>query len=337
VADSAADSAVDSPVDPAAESSSGAGPPPCDPIDFFANLIDRIRPLDANDTAAARDNLHALCQLLNTQPKFARVMRRALIAVSSNHRHSEIYTATGILPNTGFFTEIFRRIGHKWLPEALEKDLLQSAVRQVFHDPDDARWVVGVGEDAWLHLIAALRFRDQKAAPEIPRPVIEMLRSLRVLSYWIAAAGMERELLRLDRALETYESPFVTQNEELLAYITAYQRGWRKSEVEVSDDKHLLVLLDQCIAVIDRVRKRAARDGTSVRLTYHLQHLRQLILRCEQLLDILDRLLHDPDGGTAMPAIVHLFTHLISEECQRDNLRLHWRRNTELIARRITD
>ena len=312
-------------------------PDPVDPIDFFASLIDQIRPLEASDTAAARDNLLTLCRLLDARPEFAEILRRALIAVSSSHRHSEIYTTTGILPNTGFVTEIFRRIGHKWLPEALEKDLLRTAVRRVFHAANDALWVIGVGEETWLQLVEALRFAEQKAAPEMPRPIFEMLRSLRVLSYRIAAAGMEPELLRLDRALETYESPFVTQNEEMLAYIDAYQAGWRNPEAEVSDDKQLLVLLDQCIEVVDRVRKRAARDGTSIRLTYHLQRLRQLILRCEQMLDILDQLLHDPDGGTAMPAIVHLFTQLISEECQRDNLRLHWRRNTELIALRVTD
>lgn len=308
-----------------------------DPIELFAGLIDAIRPVHAADTAGARDNLRELCRHLDAQPEFARAVREGLIAISSRHRHSEIYTSTGILPNTGFFSEIFRRVGHKILPEALEKDLLRSALRQVFRKPSDGVWVMAVGEEAWMQLVEALRFKDQTSAPEMPKPIADMLRSLRVISYWIAAAGMEPELLKLDRALETYESPFVTQNEELLAYIDAYPRAWRNPDVQISDDKHLLVLLDQCIAVIDRMRKRAARDGTSIRLTYHLQRLQQLIQRCEQVLDILDRLMQSPDGATAMQPIVHLFTHLISEECQRDNLRLHWQRNTELIALRVTD
>ena len=43
------------------------------------------------------------------------------------------------------------------------------------------------------------------------------------------------------------------------------------------------------------------------------------------------------DGETAMPSIVGLFTHLVEEECRRDDLRQHWRHNTELIALRITE
>jgi site-specific recombinase len=201
--------------------------------------------------------------------------------------------------------------------------------------------VVGAGEAAWLQLVEALHFDEQAANPEMPRPLAEILRSLRVISYWIAAAGMEPELLRLDRALETYESPFVTQNEELIASIDAYPLAWRQTVTTISDDRHLRVLIDQCLQVIEKTRKHAARDGTSIRLTYHLQRLQQLILRCEQLLDILDTLRHDPDGQSAYPAIVHLFTRLITrlirDECQRDNLRQHWRHNTELIALRVTD
>jgi site-specific recombinase len=49
----------------------------------------------------------------------------------------------------------------------------------------------------------------------------------------------------------------------------------------------LRVLFSQCRDVIERVRRNAARNGTSIRLTYHLQRLRQLLQRSEQLLDIL--------------------------------------------------
>lgn len=56
-------------------------------------------------------------------------------------------------------------------------------------------------------------------------------------------------------------------------HIGAYPGAWRNSEAMISDDKHLRVLLDQCQQVIEKIRKRAAREGTSIRLTYHLQRL----------------------------------------------------------------
>ena len=308
-----------------------------DPGDLFTKLIDEIRPHRLSDVDAARRNLQALCHVLSLNAEFRLAIRTKLYALSLTHRHSDLYTSTGILPNTSFITECLRRIGHTILPEALDKDLLRSTLRRVFHNPRDGQWVAGVGEDAWLQLIAALRFDEQARSDEMPRPLAEILRSLRILSYWIAAFGMEPELLRLDRALETYDSPFVTQNEELIAYIDAYPASWRNPDAEISDDKHLRVLFDQCLGVIERIRKRAGRDGTSIGLTYHLQRLQQLIQRSEELLDILEALREDPDGATAHPPIVRTFAHLIDEECQRNNLRRHWRNNTQLIALRVTD
>ena len=311
--------------------------PDADPTDLFTRLIDKIRPRQSADLESAKRNLQALCHLLNLHAEWRQAVREKLNELSRAYRHSELYTSTGILPNTSFASEFLRRIGHTILPEVLDKELLRTLLRKAFRKANDGSWVVGVGEEAWLQVIAALHFEEQAANPEIPRPLTEILRSLRVISYWIAAFGMEPELLRLDRALETYDSPFVTQNEELIAYIDAYPGAWRKTDADISDDKHLRVLLDQCLLVIEKIRKRAARDGTSIRLTYHLQRLTQLIRRSERLLDILDHLRQHPDGESANPAIVYLFTRLIRDECQRNNLRQHWRHNTELIALRVTD
>ena len=311
--------------------------PDKDPTELFIQLIAEIRPHNLHDSDSARRNLQALCHLLNTQPGLRKHVREALAVLSHNHRHSELYTSTGILPNTGFFSEIFRRIGHKILPEAVDHNLLRTALRKIFSNPGDQHWVIRVGNDAWLQVINALHFEEREPPPEMPRPLGEILRSLRVISYWITACGMEPELLRLEPALENYESPFIAQNQELIAYIETYPLAWRKTAALIIDDKHLRVLLDQCLQVIEKIRKRAVRDGTSIPLTYHLQRLQQLIQRCEQLLDIVDSLLHDPDGQSALPAIVTLFTHLIREECLRNNLVQHWRRNTELIALRVTD
>ena len=311
--------------------------PDADPTELFVQLIDAIRPHRSTDLETAKRNLQALCHLLSTHAEFRAAVRKKVGTLSQSHRHSELYTSTGILPNTGFATEFIRRIGHSILPEVLDKDLLRTLLRKIFRKATDGFWVIGIGEEAWLELIATLHYEEQPPAPEMPHPLAEILRSLRVISYWIAAFGMEPELLRLERGLETYDSPFVAQNEELITYIGAYPGAWRNSEAMISDDKHLRVLLDQCQQVIEKIRKRAAREGTSIRLTYHLQRLQQLIQRCGHLLDIVEPLRQSPDGKAANPAIVYLFTQLIRDECQRNNIGQHWRQNTELIALRVTD
>lgn len=311
--------------------------PDADLTSLLALLVDEIRPADARDGQTARRNLQALCYVLSTEAELRCGLRDALSELARTYRHSELYTTTGILPNTGFVSEGFRRLGHTLLPEVLDPGLLRTVLRRAFDRPSDRHWVIGVGEDSWLQLIAALRFDEAPASEVFPESLAEILRSLRVLSYWIAACGMEPELLRLEPSLETYESPFVAQNREMSAYIEAFPATWGKPLTAASDDRHLRVLFSQCQEVIDRVRKNAAQKGTSIRLTYHLQRLRQLLRRCEQLLDILAALQTEPRSALAYPPIVRLFTQLVREECQRNNLLRHWRHNTELIALRVTD
>jgi site-specific recombinase len=182
-----------------------------------------------DDCETARRNLQALCYILSTRPELRAALRAAFSRLARDYRHSELYTATGILPNTGFVSEACRRIGHKFLPEVLDPGLLRTLLRRVFDRPSDRQWVIGVGDDTWLKLIDALRFAEDPPSTTLPQSLIELLHSLRVLSYWIVACGMEPELLRLEPALETHESPFVAQNRELTAYIDSYPEQLAKT------------------------------------------------------------------------------------------------------------
>lgn len=320
-----------------AELLSRFGSPQANSIQLLTQLVDAIRPADPGDLGLAQSRMTALSQLLDARPELRAGLRNALSELAQTHRHGELYTVTGILPNTGFVTEALRRVGHRLLPEVLDRGLLRTVLRRLFHQPSDQRWVTGVGEDAWLQLITAMRFDEQPAGEQMPAAVVEILRSLRVLSYWIAAGGVEPELLRLEPSLETHESPFLAQNVEMTAYIAALAEHWGSAVDGERDERQLRVLFSQCREVIERVRRRAARDGTSIRLTYQLRRLRQLLRRSEQLLDILAGLHGDRSGIAAYPPIVTLAVQIIGDECLRDDLGRHLRQNTELIALRVTE
>ena len=97
---------------------------------LFTQLISKIRPRHADDSDSARRNLQALCHILNSRPELRHGLRAGLRTLGAKHSHSALYTTTGILPNTGFVSEFFRRVGHKILPEALDADLLRTPLRQ---------------------------------------------------------------------------------------------------------------------------------------------------------------------------------------------------------------
>jgi site-specific recombinase len=89
-------------------------------------------------------------------------------------------------------------------------------------------------------------------------------------------------LLRIDPALEEYDSPFLALHHEVDA--------WRRGEVD--DTRQIDVLLEQCRDALDRVRRRSAEVGTSIELTLQSTRLTQQMTRLRNLVA-----LADPAGG----------------------------------------
>jgi len=106
----------------------------------------------------------------------------------------------------------------------------------------------------------------------------------------ISAIGLEPELVRHEPSIEEFESPFLAQNPEALAYLTRYETWWVNPDSQCDDDKQLLVLLDQCNKLIERIHRHAALEGTSIRLTFVLKRLQQHLDRFAILLALLDSL-----------------------------------------------
>src|SRR3546814_3372074 len=88
---------------------------------------------------------------------------------------------------------------------------------------------------------------------------LQILDALQVVSYRIAAIGLEPEFVRSYPAIERYESPFLMQNVEVHAFIADRRSAATEKRDPAIDDKHLLMLLDQCKTIIDKVRKQAAQ------------------------------------------------------------------------------
>ncbi|MCR3949467.1 site-specific recombinase, partial [Aeromonas caviae] len=108
-------------------------------------------------------------------------------------------------------------------------------------------------DTAWIALLDALRFDEAAAPPSMQRlPMsIQLLEALQVLSYRIAAIGLEPELVRNHPAIQQYESPFLMQNVELREFLEERKRALAEAREPGIDDRHLLVLLDQCEEIAD--------------------------------------------------------------------------------------
>jgi site-specific recombinase len=308
-----------------------------DPAKLIAVLTAKIRPPKACDADHAAHMIQALCHILGRRPELRTALRDALFELLCTRKPVSLYVESGVLPSTGFFSELHRRISHKLLPDAIDTDYLKDILALIFIRQDDDVWVSAVADACWLELLLALRFDEQPADDGLPVPLRGILDAVLVLSYRISSIGLEPELIRNEPALEEFASPFLTQNDEVGEYLEQFASVWQNPELELQDEKHILVLLDQCSQVIQKVRRTASRFGTSISLTFLLQRLTQQMERMEALLAILADLRQDKTGSSAQPLFVSLFKTLVSGECHKNDVRQHWQESLELLALRVTE
>ena len=250
-----------------------------DPVRLWSALVDKLRPARPTEADTAAGNLRELGNLLARRPDLLANLRKAVLELFAGRKQVTMYVSSGLLPSTGFFSETSRRFGSRMLPELLDTAHLKDLLSAVFHRVDDEEWVRAIPDEDWQDFLRLLvghqtPMFEEDASP-LPSAVGEILESLRVLSFHVSAIGLDRELVRIDPHLEEHESPFLAQNAELLAYIGHYKEWWTTPGALIADDKHLTVMLHQCDEVLQRVRKRAMRVGTSLTLTFKLERLRQ--------------------------------------------------------------
>ncbi|TWI70159.1 site-specific recombinase [Pseudoduganella lurida] len=311
-------------------------------------LVDRLRPRRPGDHARATAAVRTLTQLLRGNPAHAQQLRAYTLRLLQTRRHASLYSEVGVLSNDGFFTELKRRIAYRVLPPALGDDYLSDLLDQLLYKQTDYQWVSAVPAADWLDLFDTLFTRRDRAVL-LPG----MLEAIRTLSYRVAAIGLEPKLTNFHTEMEEFESPFLVQNREVVHYLDGYARRLAGEPVALDDAKHLLVMLDQCDAVVAKIRRKALSQGTSIALTYLLVTLTQSIDRMRKLLFLIDISGELPgapdvalDAAHAQPRQRHvqqraaglaLAMELIEAHNNKYTVRDLFRDNIHLLARNVTE
>lgn len=296
-------------------------------------LVDALRPHKVDDEQQVLMNIRALAYVLEHQPGYRQAIRQTLLAVLMETRQLPLYTESGILANTGFFSTLFKRLGERLMPFPYKATSLKDRLGSWFHHKHDYLWLGRVPASTWGDLWQAMSWHEEQAGDGIRHTRRQMLEALQVLSARVTAIGLEPELVRLCPEIEQFESPFLHLNAETLKYTEAYRHDMTQGESRHEDEKHMLVLLDQCEAILGKMRKNVARYGISVALTYHALRLHQHIQRMRALLTLLD----PAYNAAAHPELFSLLVELVKAENRQYSLRDVFKGNTELLALQVTE
>lgn len=340
--------------------------PDSDRIDLLVDLVDRLRPRRASDHDYARAQVRTLTQLLKGHPGQAWTLRRYLTRLLETRRHTSLYSDVGILSNDGFFTELKKRIAYRILPPALDDSYLSDTLDRVLCREDDYQWIRAVPNADWLELFDVVAnaappdgAEHESAESSRARRIVlaGLLDAIRTLSCRVCALGLEPRLIHAHMEIEEVDSPFLMQNIEANKYLDDYGRLMCGEVDTMEDARHLLVMLDQCEAVVLKIRSKALASGTSVALTYLLVALTQSIDRLRKLLFLVDTSGELPSAPTvdvetlaneATPptepptslrraAAVDLAQELAEAHNTKYEVRGLLRDNIDLLARNVTE
>ena len=315
-----------------------------DPLAQFVGLVDALRPANADNALLATARFTLLCELLETDETLRAALRSRLIALFAGRKQVSFFADSGILPNTGFFSELWRRIVQRVFPAIIDTTYFKDCVNLIFHRRDDYIWLESVPTELKLRFWQALAMAEPRDESSMIDSLSQMLDAGDVLAIRIGAMGLEPELVRLHPSIDEHDSPFLALAAEAQQFSASYRKYLAGGDSPAEDERQLHVLIDQCRDVILRIRSRAANIGTSLSLTYLLRRLEQSLSRLEMLVAILctrheaaGMELDDRGDYKSITLWVDFLGQAIHGEGLRRGIRGHISRTIGLLALRVTD
>jgi len=306
--------------------------PEADALELTHHLISVLRPQNRRDDQSAERYQHML-SVLEADGELRRAFRAHIVHFIAARRLMTFFTDSGILPGTGFFSEWWRILGNRLLPEALDERQLKDCLHVIFDRADDWRWLERIRDGAsqrfWALIAPAeeLRSLDWRGIEE------QMLDAVLLLAHRVSGLGIEGELMRASPDFDDHTPRFIALSAEALDFVNAFRTAQSDPELAADDGSQLLVIAAQCQDTLQRIRKRALSIGTSLHLSYILTRSEQSLLRLHELVAILT------GGGhtEAIEASAEFARAAFLAENRRNSLGFYMTQLSRLLAVRVTE
>ncbi|MEF9942956.1 MAG: hypothetical protein RR758_02075, partial [Burkholderiaceae bacterium] len=170
--------------------------PEADPVALFSDLVACVRPSRARDGDAARANVERLLAALEASPRRRQAVALQLHRLLGSREMVGFFADSGILPATGFFSEVGRILGGRLLPEVPDETEFRGCLHAIFDDRRDWIWLAELPDDLIDRVWRVMAVESGADEPDA-RLADQMLEAALVLAYRVSGMGIERDLERL--------------------------------------------------------------------------------------------------------------------------------------------
>ncbi len=282
--------------------------PEADSVVALTQLFDWVRPHRREPASAAVARYEAVVVRIESDPAAAAQVRYHVLELLRSRRLVSYFADSGILPATGFFTELGRIVTERLLPELPDQGDLRAVIRQLVHDRRDGVWL-------------------QALPPSLGQ------RFWRIVGH---DAGAVAPLLN-----PVYAPRFRGLASAAQRFVDAFRARLQDPAVDFEDEDELLVMVDQCEDALERARRASMRLGTSLHLTFLMRRTAQSLQRVATLSRLLgSRFRHENDASGREAALLGwtaLVRNSLRAENRRNSIREHLSKGMALLALRVTD
>jgi site-specific recombinase len=307
-----------------------------DTLELTRQLVAVLRPQNRRDHDAA-ERYQAMLDQLESDETLRAAFRGHVVHFIATRRLVTFFTDSGILPGTGFFSEWWRILGSRLLPEVPDERRLKDCLHVVYDRASDWRWLEEIPPESsqrFWELIAPaeeLRNIDWRSIQE------QMLDAVLLLAHRVSGLGVESELMRASPNFDDDTPRFVALSAEALDFVNAFRAALNDPELTPDDGSQLLVIAAQCRDSLQKIRKRALTVGTSLHLSYLLTRSEQSLERLCDLAAILTTGQQTTARSEAIQAWAEFAHAAFLAENRRNSLRFYIAQLSHLLAVRVTE
>jgi site-specific recombinase len=322
--------------DPLAEALNRFRTADADTLELMRRLVAALRPQNRRDGGSA-ERYQFMLDRLESDPALLAAFRSHVVHFIATRRLVTFFTESGVLPGTGFFSEWWRILGSRLLPEVPDERRLKDCLHVIYDRTDDWRWLEAIPPEASQRFWSLLAPAEELRNIDWHRIQEQMLDAVLLLAHRVSGLGIENELRRASPNLDDDTPSFVALSAEALDFVTAFRAALNDPEQSADDGSQLLVIADQCQNTLQRIRKRALTVGTSLHLSYLLTRAEQSLERLRDLAAILTASQLSTTRSEAIQSWGEFAHAAFLAENRRNSLRFYVAQLSRLLAVRVTE
>ncbi|MGE3975567.1 MAG: hypothetical protein AB7F59_13660 [Bdellovibrionales bacterium] len=293
---------------------------------------------DSNDSLGTKKTDHHVpiarlsyfLDVLNNHLTWKREVAKVLRDFLRESSTLSLFSQSGLVQETGLWSETMDRILHTILPKPLHESEMSDFFSRIFTSEFDVKWIEALPADLVIEIVDLINF---EAEPGVYEPLKQsMADSLILLGNNVASLGLSADVRKRLEGVSVSELPFYQLRKKLEEF-SENVLGGSAAQKQIPLIDECLILITDCRRKVHQTLRHLEQSGVSVNLVYRLDHIGHCLTRIETLLHLFV-LEMKPE---TMSVVTYFLADLVRDGIGRRGIVYLFQNNMRMIAKKIVE